>query len=178
MAIQNVRLATEVQPLTRRDFTVAQSLVDPNSSAPPLLDGEFLGITSAYDLAREGAANALNGGVSSGAASAANHVSETPWYMVWMEQGRYDAQAISKTTVLWGAFEADFHSDVLRSGESFSLGDAVYVNWLADTPTTTARRRGLTKVRNGSDGRPHGYVTRVYTSGTYAIRVVILSPGS
>ena len=61
MAILNMSLVTEVQPLFRRDFEMAQpSLLNPNNSpgtaANPLylLDGEFLGLNSSYQLAREG----------------------------------------------------------------------------------------------------------------------------
>lgn len=182
MAILNFSLVTEVQPLLRRDFPVSNTgLLNPNnetgsaSSPKFLLDGEFVGLNSSYQAAREGAATATSGGSGAGNPSASGSVSEMPWWVFWMERGRTDMRAIDKLTVLFGgAYEADFGEDVLNtSSDTFAVGDKLFVNWLSNGSDIN-RRRGLTKVRNSTDGLCHGYVTRVFASGsTFVMRAFI-----
>ena len=82
----NFVLTTEVLPLLRRDFYMADAtLLDPNN-ANPLLDGEWLELNASYQLAR---------GTGAGAAMS---------WPVWAERGRYDTQAIGKVPVLFGGF--------------------------------------------------------------------------
>ena len=183
MAIVNMSLVTEVQPMLRRDFELARtSLLNPDSTpgtaASPihLLDGEFLMLDANYRLARGGAENAVTGGVASGNPGTANHGSVVPSFPFWLERGRTDMQAINKGTVLFGpGFEADFHSDVLASGDSFAVGDPLYVDWLSNGSDRN-RRRGLTKVKSAT-ALLHGYVTRVFTAGnTFAMRALVILP--
>lgn len=187
MAKQNMRLVTTNAPLIRHSLPPAQeSLLDPNNTpgtAPDplyLLDGEWLGFNDDYKFAREGAANAASGGDGTLAPSAAGAVSLCRWYPFWMERGRTDMRAIAEgrcTVILGGAcWEADFTEDVLAAADisgGFNVGDALYVNWLS-AGADINRRRGLTKVKNAGDaGFIHGFVTRVYSSGsTYAIRAI------
>ena len=180
MAILNFSLVTEVQPLLRRDFPVSNpSLLSPNnetgSATQPkfLLDGEFVGLNSEYKAAREGAASVVAGGQAVNPA-AAGGVSEMPWWVFWLERGRTDMRAIDKLTVLFGgAYEADLGAAVLNPADTFEVGDKLYVNWLSDGADIN-RRRGLTKIRQGTDGVVHGYVTRVYSAGsTFAMRAYI-----
>ena len=190
MAIQNMKLVTEVQPISRHDFVPAQiSLLNPTNSPGTanspiyLLDGEFVGVNDEYKLAREGANNASSGGDDTANPADAGAVSFSPWYAYWLERGRTDARGIAggRLTVLMGSgYEADFHEDVLSAADiagGFLVGDALYVNWLADGSDKN-RRRGLTKVKNAGDaGLIHAYVTRVYPAGsTYAIRAQIVTP--
>ncbi|MCA8939614.1 MAG: hypothetical protein KDB07_07395 [Planctomycetes bacterium] len=190
MAIQNMKLVTEVQPVARHDFLPAQiSLLNPNNSpgtaTDPLFlkDGEFVGINSDYQLAREGANSAFAGGDDTANPSAAGSVSLAPWYAYWLEPGRYDSRAIAggRLTVLMSSgWEADFHADVLAAADisgGFNVGDRLYVNWLSNGADKN-RRRGLTKVFNvADDALIHAFVTRVYNTGdTYTIRALIVTP--
>lgn len=178
----NMELVTEVQPVPRRDFELStRGLIDPHnvgSAADPiyLLDGEFVGLDANYMIARQGPANAGGGGQLVNPA-AAGSVAIAPSYAWWLERGRYDAPAAEKGTVLFGGgYEADFSRNVLNATEVFNVGDPLYVNWLSDG-TDANRRRGLTKTKNGGDaGLIHGYVTRVFSSGLYAIRVRVTAP--
>jgi len=115
MAIINMQLVTEVQPLLRRDLEPAQlSLLNPVQSpgtpAEPqyLLDGEFLMINSDYKASREGPVSSgpayVAGGTPTANPAAAGSVSLAPAFPFWLERGRYDMQAISggRVTVLFG----------------------------------------------------------------------------
>ena len=76
----HLTLITEVMPINRRDFPMADiTLLDP-TNADPLLDGEWLELNSSYQLDRK----------SSGESAA-------PSWQVFAEQGRYDTQALGKT---------------------------------------------------------------------------------
>lgn len=182
MPIVNMELVTEVQPVPRRDFELStRGLIDPNNTGSPsdpiyLLDGEFVGLDANYKIARQGPANAGGGGLLVNPAVTGG-VAIAPWYAWWMERGRYDLPAVEKGTVLFGGgYEANFSRDVLNAVETFNVGDPLYINWLSDGADAN-RRRGLTKVKFGADpGLIHGYVTRVYTSGLYAIRALIVAP--
>ena len=107
--IVNFELVTDVQDLIRRDFTVADpTLVNP-TNANPLLDGEFVQLNSAYQLIR----------ANTGALG----------FAVFAERGRFDVQALGKTTVLFAKpYEADtriFTSAGLVLGNPLKISAAV-----------------------------------------------------
>lgn len=84
-------LVSEVLPIQRRDFYVANTALLNPLNANPILDGEWLELDSTYKLAR-----------GAGAPQA------TPAWQVWAERGRYDTQAIGKLPVLFiGGYEAE-----------------------------------------------------------------------
>lgn len=189
MAIINMKMVTEVQPLTRLDFEPAQiSLINPvHSPGTPsepmyLLDGEFLMINNDYKLSREGGGTSVTGGKVDANPADVDSVSKATAYPLWMERGRYDMQAISggRVTVLFsGGFLADFHADVLNPADSFVLGDKLYCNWLSDVVlgNNQNRRRGLTKTLNAADKADAvvmGEVVRVFPAGSpFRIRAKI-----
>lgn len=89
MTAPNFELITELQTLTRRDFTVADSNILKPLSTLPLVEGEWLEIDSNYKLAR---------GTGTSPAS----------FIVHTERGRYDTQSIGKTNVLFaGQWEGE-----------------------------------------------------------------------
>jgi hypothetical protein len=89
MTAPNFELITELQTLTRRDFTVADSNILKPLSALPLVEGEWLELDANYKLAR---------GTGTSPAS----------FIVHTERGRYDTQAIGKTNVLFaGQWEGE-----------------------------------------------------------------------
>lgn len=130
----NFETVTEVQGLLRRDFPMAsKALLNPNN-ANPLIDGEFLNLDAAYQLVR-GADGTLG-------------------FAVFMERGRFDAQAIGKTMVLFGGtYEADtrvFTAAGLTLGGKLQLSASVTVDALT--------KSGLA---NYAAGEVLGYVTRL-----------------
>jgi hypothetical protein len=191
MAKVNMNLVTEVQPIQRRDFEPETlGLINPHntpgSAADPLylLDGEFLTLNGEYKLNREGPGSAGSGVAVTGGALlnpvGADTAAKVPCYPIWAERGRWDVQAIRKVPVFFiGPFEADFHEDILAGGDTFKVGDKLYVNWLSDG-TDRNRRRGLTKVMGTNSGAdlavPHAVVTRVHSSGLYKVRALVVVP--
>jgi len=98
--IQKVNLepVTDVLPLHRRDFPLADpTLADP-SNASVLIDGEWVTLNSSYQILRA---------ASIGAAGNAASVRSFP---IWSERGRTDIQAMSgrkMTTIFLGQYEMD-----------------------------------------------------------------------
>lgn len=89
MTTPNFELITELQTLTRRDFSLADPTILKPLSALPLIEGEWLELDANYKLAR---------GTGTSPAS----------FPVHTERGRYDTQAIGKTNVLFaGQYEAE-----------------------------------------------------------------------
>lgn len=84
-------LISEVLPIQRRDFQVANTALLNPVAANPILDGEWLELDSTYKLARGSATPQA-----------------TPAWQVFAERGRYDTQAIGKLPVLFiGGYEAE-----------------------------------------------------------------------
>ena len=186
MPIQHFKLVTPVQPVQRLDLPPAQkSLVDPHNATGTadnpiyLLDGEFVTFDADYKFSREGAGTPVSGGLITADPADADSVAKVPCFPFWMERGRTDISSLpdGMLTVLLGGsvYEADIHSNILASGETFEVGDRLYINWLSNGATRN-RRRGLTKVHNAADAataRVHAFVTRVYGAGdTYKFRAL------
>lgn len=147
MPIINFELVTEVQGLLRRDFPMADpTLLDPNN-ANPLLDGEFLELDSSYKMIRHaGGANLP--------------------FVVFMERGRYDTQAIGKTTLLFGGtYEANTR---IFTGTP-ALGAGLEV----DTVTIdTLSKSGLATFNGGGGELNVGYVTRTAATNGARLRFI------
>ncbi len=139
-------LVTEVLPLNRRDFVLANpALLNPNN-ANPLLDGEWLQIDSNYKAAR-------------GADGSGTHEAIVPSWQLFAEKGRYDTQAVQKAPVLFiGGYEAECKICDLTGA---TVGNALVVQ---DVTFQSLTRRGL-KVLGAGTGEHliFGYVTRVFT---------------
>ena len=110
--IVNFELVTDVQDLIRRDFTVGdQTIINP-FNVNPLLDGEWVALNSAYQVVR--AATGVLG------------------FAVFAERGRFDVQAIGKTTVLFAKpYEADtriFTAAGLTLGGPLKISSTVSYN--------------------------------------------------
>lgn len=134
-------LVSEVLPLQRRDFYVADpTLLNPNNTNP-LLDGEWLEIDTNYKLAR-------GTGTQAG-----------PAWQLFAERGRYDTQSIGKVPVLFmGGYEAETKIVTLTS---IIVGSALEV---ADVSIGGQNRRGLVLAGTGSgEHLLFGYCTRVFS---------------
>lgn len=144
MPTQHFRLRTEVQTLTRRDFSMVDStLLNPNN-ANPLEMGEWLMLdSSSYKLVRSDGS--------------------LPSWVCFTERGRSDVQAIGKVTTLFlGTYEAEtliYDSTSLVVGSPLKADAAISYNSL--------NRAGL-KLHAGGGDTDHvlGYVMQV-SSGSY-----------
>jgi hypothetical protein len=141
----NFDLVTDLQQLTRRDFTVAdRALVNP-TNANPILDGEFVFVDSAYKLIR---------------ASTGSYA-----WCVFMEKGRFDVQALGKLTVLQlGHYEADTR---VFTSAGLTLGGALKISSSVSLDDQT--KSGLA---NYDSGVIIGYVTRLPANNGGRLRFV------
>lgn len=130
----NFELVTELQFLLRRDFVLADKTLGKPTNANPLMDGEYLKLDTAYKVVRAG-----NGELG---------------FLVFMEKGRYDVQALGKTTVLFaGTYEGDTR---VFTSSGLSLGGALQISAAVTVDTLTK-----SGVANYSSGLTVGYVTRL-----------------
>lgn len=135
------KLISEVLPVQRRDFYLADpTLLNPNN-ANPIIDGEWLTLDSGYKLVRGSSEQAA------------------PAWQVFAERGRYDTQAIGKTVLLFiGGYEAE---SAVADLSNMAVGNALVV---ADVTVGVAGKRGLVKLGTGSGQHlVFGYVTRIFT---------------
>lgn len=135
----NLNLLSDLVPVQKRDFYMADpTLLNPNVTNP-VLDGEWLELDSSYKLVRGSSEQAK------------------PAWQLFAERGRYDTQAIGKAPVLFlGMYEAEC-SIVDTAGAA--VGDALVVQ---DVTIGGLTKRGLKKL--GVGGGEHmifGYVTKV-----------------
>jgi hypothetical protein len=138
-----LQLVSEVMPVQRRDFYLEDvTLLNP-INANPILDGEWLELSANYKLQR-------GSGEQAG-----------PAFQCWSERGRYDTQAIGKTTVLFiGGYEAETSICDLTG---MAVGNALVIQ---DVTIGGAVKRGLAKL--GAGGGEHltvGWVTRLPGGG-------------
>lgn len=131
-------LISEVLPVQRRDFTLAvPALLNP-INANPLLDGEWLGLDSSYQLVRGSGAQA-----------------KATW-PVFAERGRYDTQAIEKTVVLFGGFyEAETK---IYDSTGLAVGDFLEVT---DVTIDALTKQGLKEAAGSGRHWIVGQVTRI-----------------
>lgn len=152
MSAPYMTLISEVLPVQRRDFPIANTALLNPGNANPLVDGEWLQLDSTYKLARGSGTQA------------------TPAWQVFAERGRYDTQAIGKIPVLFiGGYEAET-SIVDLTG--LSVGDQLVV---ADVTVGGVAKRGLDKISAvAGNYLVFAYVTRLV--GTDKVRYWV-NPG-
>jgi hypothetical protein len=142
-------LISEVLPVQRRDFYMNDAtLLNPNN-ANPLIDGEWLQLNSSYKIDR-GTGNQAK-----------------PAWQVFAERGRYDTQAIGKTTLLFaGAYEAE---TTVCDTTGLAVGDGLIV---ADVTVGGLTRRGLKAVPVGAGTyQVFAWVTRLPGGGKVRYQV-------
>lgn len=140
MPTQHFRLRTEVQTLTRRDFSLVDStLLNPNN-ANPLEMGEWMMLdASQYKLIRSDGT--------------------LPSWVSFVERGRSDTQAIGKMTVLFlGGYEAE---TLIYDATSLVVGSPLMAN---DVTYLTLTKSGL-KLHGGGSEHIVGYVMQVQSGG-------------
>lgn len=150
----NFSPVSDVLPICRRDFPLADvTLANPLNPAA-LIDGEWVTLTSSYQIQR-----------AASIASAGTGATLRSW-PVWAEKGRYDVQANSgrKTPVLWlGEWEWDTRifdgTAAVGSGAAMTLLGPVKV---ASVTLGASIYCGLVGHGGSGDTAPVvGYVTRL-----------------
>lgn len=145
----NFVLISELMSTQRRDFDLAvPDLLNP-LNANPLLDGEWVGLNSSYQLVR-GTGTQFPGTGGTGSAV----------WPVFMERGRYDTQAIGKTMVLFGGFYEAETTIVNTSG--LAVGDLLEVT---DVTISALTKQGLAEAAGAGEHWIVGIVTRLPGSG-------------
>lgn len=154
-SIPNFDLVTELQTCIRRDFPVAVAGILNPTNAANLSEGEWLELDANYNLAR-GAAGV--GGT---------HEGNLPSFVVHTEKGRYDTQAIGKTSVIYlGMFEADTLICDVTGG---TVGMALTIQDL--NLYSYATRRGL-KAKTGAAVLVVGYVSKLFAGNVNKCRFI------
>lgn len=148
----NLTLISEFQKVTPRDFYLTDpTLLNPNN-ANPVVDGEWLELDSSYKVIR-GTGNSNN-----------------PVWQVFAEKGRYDTQAIGKTTLLFlGAYEAE---TTIYDSTSLAVGKQLVV---ADVTVGGLTKRGL-KLLPVASGT-YFVVGRVTRLPTGVVRYIVPAAG-
>ena len=133
----NFELVTELQFLLRRDFYLADKTLGKPTNANPLMDGEFLKLDTAYKLVRAG-----DGELG---------------FAMFMEKGRFDVQALGKTTVLFaGTYEADTR---VFTAAGLALGGRLMVDPACSVDGLT--KSGLVAHDGTATKEVVGFVTRL-----------------
>jgi len=143
--VVNFTLVSDLQLLQRRDFPLYdKTLADPNGTNP-LIDGEFMNLNSAYQLIR-----GADGSVG---------------WTVFAERGRFDVQALKKTTVLFGnTYEADTR---VFTTTNLTLLGKLQISQSVDVDGKT--KSGLAIF---SSGECIGYVTRLPANNGQRLRFI------
>lgn len=145
MPTQTFKMITEVQTITRRDFTVADRDLLVPSNSNPLTMGEWLQLDANYEVIRG------DGTV--------------PAFAMFVETGRSDIQAIGKVTTLFlGAYEAE--TLIFNSGAAPALGAALEV------ATVTYDSKSKSGLQTQATGLTVGYVTRTAASNGGYLRFI------
>lgn len=149
----NFDLKSEFQTIHRRPFELADLAILRPTNVRPLVDGEFLQLTTAYKMAR-------------GGDNAGNLTDEAtvPSFCYANERGNYVSQGLGKGPFLYGGFyEAD---TLIMDGTGMTLGGSVSV---FDLDIGGVIRRGLGA---WAAGFVIGYVTRLPANNNNRLRFI------
>jgi hypothetical protein len=140
----NFELISDVIPIVRRDFQLADTtLVDP-LNASVLIDGEWMIVNDAYKLTRATNVTAGQEGTKALSLTGAKRVRSFP---LFAERGRTDVQALRKTIVLFGGwYEGEtriFDASARVSGGTDSYPAISYVGQPLQVATITIGTRIL-----------------------------------
>lgn len=149
--METFRNVTEIQAINRRSFPLADpSLLRPQTSANPIIMGEWFGLNASYQMARGSGAQSV------------------PTFPYWAESGRYEVQAIEKGPFLFlGSFEAD--SKVFDGTAITAVGQMLYVD---DVTIGSLTKQGLVGIASPTTEVAIGFVTRLPASNNGWLRFV------
>lgn len=139
----NLNLISPVLPVDRRDFTLVDTTILNPNATNPLVDGEWLSMSSS--------AYALQRGTGEEASLA---------WPVFSLRGQYDTQAIGKTTVLYiGGYEAE---TTIVNLSGLAVGNFLVVG---DVTVGGLTKRGLLKAAGAGQHMVQGIVTKLPGGG-------------
>ena len=163
----NFELVTDILPIQRRDFPLAnRALANASDGANCLYDGEWLTLDSSYKLIR--ATDFTN----------TNSVAAKRSFPLWAERGRYDVLAMSehKMPILFGGFfEADTRIFSLTANGGFWVTiNAIMQPLKVGTVTIGSRNfSGLVGHNGSADSDPIvGYVTKLPVTNSGKLRFI------
>lgn len=162
----NFEPVSDILPVQRRDFPLADpTLADPLNSVA-LVDGEWLTINSSYQVLR------------ASTIAIVGNLATLRSFPLFMERGRYDVQAMAerKTMVLW---RGDYEFDTRIFDAAVALGAGAAITFVLQplkvaTITIGARNfTGLVGHGGAGDSNPIvGYVTRLPASNGGKLRFI------
>jgi hypothetical protein len=171
----NFELISDVIPIVRRDFQLADTtLVDP-LNANVLIDGEWMVVNDSYKLVRAT-------DITTPGAKALNGTKRVRSFPLFAERGRTDVQALRKAIILFGGwFEAEtriFDAAAKTSGGAETQYPAItYVGQPLQVATITLGTRSLSglvgaNVDEFTSNIPFivGWVTRLPTNNGGKLR--------
>ena len=143
--VTNFTLVTDVQATLRRDFPLNdKTLANPNGTNP-LIDGEFVNINTSYKLIR-----GVDGSLG---------------FAVFAERGRFDVQALGKTTVLFAnTYEADTRV--------FTSAGLTHLGRLQVSASVTVDGKTKSGLAVYASGEVIGYVTKLPSSNGNKLRFI------
>lgn len=165
--VENFRPVSDVLPIERRDFPVADKTLTDPSNAVVLVDGEWMTLTTGYKLAR-----------ATDIAVVGDLAVQKPCWPLWAERGRFDVQAMAdrKTPILWMA-AWEFESLIFDPAAAVGAGAAIAsILQPVKVATITIGARNYTGlVGHGGIGvdtdRVVGYVTKLHTDNGGFLRI-------
>lgn len=141
----------------------ALNVFDPDSAAP-LLEGEFLELTSGHKVTRGGTA-----AIAPGTQALAN-IGTQPAWIHFSERGRYDAQITKKAHMVTGPAGMEFQSNLCYVTSS-DVGKPIFVGDVTSPNDSSKTVRGLVteaaiaaSLSAGDNYWAVGYVVRVITA--------------
>lgn len=167
-SIQKVNFTnvSDILPVQRRDFPVADpTLVDPYN-ANALVDGEWMTLNTSYQAVRASTIGSVG------------NLATVRSFPLWMEKGRYDVQAMSqkKLALLW---LGDFEFDTRVFDAAVALGSGAAITTIMQplkvaTITIGARNyTGLVGHGGSADTNPIvGFVTKLPANNGGQLRFI------
>ena len=156
----NFEPVTDILPVQRRDFPLADPTLAQPLNSLALVDGEWMTLTSTYKLARAADIATLGTAGAGGRASLKS-------FPLWAERGRYDVQAIAgtKMPILFrGDYEFDTRIFDATAVAGSGLAITTVMQWLKVATIALGGRNYVGLVGHGgsADTDPViGYVSRL-----------------
>lgn len=161
----NFEPASDILPVARRDYELADTALLQPDNAVCLVDGEWMTVNSSGKLVRATDVTSTGDEPDTGVGLLVPY---------WLERGRYDAQTSRKGTVLWmGDWEADVRiydaTATPGSGAAMAHGKAVKV---ATIVLGSRKYTGLVGHGGTADAAfVVGYITRMPSSNGGKLRI-------
>lgn len=166
--IQRVNFApvSDVLPITRRDFPMADPTLANPLNPLALIDGEWVTLNTSYQILRPMSI------------AGAGNPATVRSFPLWAEKGRYDVQANSgrKTPVIWLGGDSEWDTRVFDASAVVGSGAAITTVMqpvkVASVSINGVIYSGLVGSGGASDSNPIvGYVTRLPANNGGQLRI-------